>query len=64
MTLNYSSLLALSVGRPAVGLFCSHGWVFTGIVPLSAVTERLCAVGEFGAQGVLQFGFICDKPFS
>lgn len=30
------------------------GSSFPGIVSLAAVTEFLCAVGEFGAQGVLQ----------
>lgn len=64
MTLKFSSRLALRVGRHAVGLFGSQGWAFTRIVPLSAVTKCLCAIGEFGAQGVLQFCFICDKPFS
>lgn len=39
-------------------VFLSYGWVFTGIVSLSAATEILCAGGECGAQGVLQLGIL------
>ena len=56
MALNRRSLSVLVLVDMQLGFFfvCSWSWVFTGIVSPAAVIEFLCAIGEFGAQGVLQ----------